>query len=426
MSDAWIIGSHSTPFGRHGDLDFKALTRQTYLGVLADAGLAGSGGAPIESAWFGNCLMDTWGQGSIRGQVCTVELVDEGLFPRHVPVINVEGACATASMALHAASKEIRSGDADVVLALGVEKVHRPEAATDPAVRQAMFDSFDAGMDNFDRSRLLDEYAEAAAVAGRSFEHGPGRTLFMDTYAMQAALHMHRFGTTQAQIAASAAKNHTYGSLNPNAQYRFAMTVDEVLADREVSWPLTRSMCAPIGDGAASAIVCSERFLAARPEPVRARAVRIMATALTGGTYRAVEEPSLSWHAAQRAYARAGIAPADVDVAEVHDATSFGEIHQVEAMGFCDEGQGGPFVAAGETGPGGTIPVNTGGGLVSKGHPVGATGLSMVNELVTQLRGEAGERQVADARVALQENGGGVMGLEEAACSVTLLARSDR
>jgi acetyl-CoA acetyltransferase len=234
---------------------------------------------------------------------------------------------------------------------------------------------------------------------------------------------MRRWGTTQAQIAAAAAKAHAYGARNPNAQYRFALTVEEVLGDRLVSWPLTRAMCAPIGDGAAAALVVDGDVLAGLPEPVRSRAVRVAATTLVGGRYRALDEPSLSSHAARRAYAAAGIGPADVDVAEVHDATSFCELYQCEMLGFCAEGDGGPFVASGVTGPGGTIPVNTSGGLVSKGHPVGATGLSMIHELVTQLRGEAGDRQVADARVGLAENGGGVMGLEEAACAITILER---
>jgi acetyl-CoA acetyltransferase len=421
VRDVWIIGTHSTRFAKRPDDSFKDLTRETYLGVLADAGL--EAGEVIEAGWFGNCLMHTFGQGGIRGQVSTVELVDEGLFPVHVPIVNVEGACATASMALHAAVKEIRAGDAEVTLAMGVEKTYRKGAETDAGVRQEMFDAYRAGFDNFDEDRLVREYEKAAAFAGCTFEQGPGRTMFMDTYALQAAVHMARHGTTQAHIAAGAAKNHTYAAHNPLAQYQFPMTVDEVLADRPVSWPLTRSMCAPIGDGAASAIVCSGAFLATLPERVRSRAVEVVATVLTGGHYRAIDERSLSFHAARRAYERAGITPGDVDVAEVHDATSFCELYQMEMLGFCEEGQGGPFVASGATGPGGVIPTNTGGGLVSKGHPVGATGLSMIHELVTQLRGEAGPRQVADARIALQENGGGVMGLEEAACSVTLLRR---
>lgn len=426
MREVWIVGSHTTAFGRRPDVGFKELTRETYLGVLDDAGLTGCAAEVLGSAWYGNCLMHTWGQGCIRGQVGLIELIDEGLFPRHAPIVNVEGACATASMALHAAIKDVRSGDVEASVALGVEKTFRPGAETDPQIRQAMLDAFAEGVDHFDLPRLVLAYEEAAEYAGCSFEQGPGRTMFMDTYAVQAQVHMRRHGTTQAQIAAGAAKNHGYGALNPNAQYRFKLSVDDVLADREVSWPLTRSMCAPIGDGAAAAIVCSGELLRTLPEPVQARAVRVLANVLTTGTYRAIDEPSLSYHAARRAYDRAGVRPVDVDVAEVHDATSFCELYQMEMLGFCAEGEGGPFVASGATGPGGTIPTNTSGGLVSKGHPVGATGLSMIYELVTQLRGEAGPRQVPDARIALQENGGGVMGLEEAACSVTILARSDR
>ncbi len=428
--DVFLLGAFSTPFGRHGDLDFKALARQAYLGVAADAGLPVEGSdagdaPPIDIAYFGNCGMHDWGQGCIRGQVCLVELVDEGRFPARVPVINVEGACATASMALHSAWKDIKAGTSELVLAMGVEKIWRPRSTVDEGERAKMFGFFEAGIDNFDRERLVEEYRKAGDVSGVPFETGEGRTFFMDTYAQQAAVHMARHGTTQAQIAAGAAKNHTYAVDNPNAQYRFPMTVEQVLEDREVSYPLTRAMCAPIGDGAAAALVCSAEFLRAQPEAVRARALRISASVLTGGIYRAVDEPSLAFHAGRKAYAQAGITPADVDVAEVHDATSFCELYQMEMLGFCAEGQGGPFVAAGETGPGGSIPTNTSGGLVSKGHPVGATGLSMVFELAAQLRGEAGARQVDGARIALAENGGGVIGLEEAACAVTILERLD-
>jgi acetyl-CoA acetyltransferase len=203
------------------------------------------------------------------------------------------------------------------------------------------------------------------------------------------------------------------------------MTVDEVMNDRPVSFPLTRAMCAPIGDGGAAAVLCSTDYLKSLPANVQARAIKLKATALTGGKYRNLDEPSLSYHAARKAYAVAGIAPSDVDVAEVHDATAFCEIYQSEMLGFCDIGKGGAFVESGATGPGGAVPINTSGGLVSKGHPVGATGLSMVYELVTQLRGEAGERQVPNARIGLAENGGGVVGLEEAACAITILERCD-
>ena len=421
--EVWIVGTHSTPFGKMPDVGFKDLTRLTMLGVAADAGIDLH---DVEFAYLGNCLAGAgFGMDSIRGQSWMLELVDEGLFPERVPVINVEGACATASMALHCAYKDVRSGESDVVLAIGVEKTYLPGADADPEVKARMFELFSKGVDQETLPRLEQHYREVGDQVGVAFETGPGRTMFMDTYALQAAVHMKRHGTTQRQIAAGSAKNHNYGAKNPLAQYRFETNVDQVLEDREVSYPLTRSMCAPTGDGAASVIVVSGDVLSGLPEAVRARAVRIAATSFSGGKYRSVDEPGLSRIAAHKAYATAGLTPSDVDVAEVHDATSFCEIYQCEMLGFCDEGEGGPFVESGATGPDGLVPINTSGGLVSKGHPVGATGLSMIHELATQLRGEAGERQVGGARVALQENGGGVIGLEEAACSVVLLERAD-
>jgi acetyl-CoA acetyltransferase len=422
MQDVYVVATHSTAFGKKPETTFKQLTRETYLGVLADIGW--ERGDDIEFTYFGNSAMHGVKQGTIRGQACTVELVDEGLLPKRMPIINVEGGCATGSMAFHAAFKDVASGASAVALAMGVEKLFLPKAATDPAAKKKMMAGFMNGVDNFDLPRLYAEYERAAKLAGGTFAPGTDRSFFMDTYAVQALLHMKRFGTTQRQLAIAAAKTHSYGALNPLAQYRIAMTPEEVLADRQIVYPLTRSMCAPIGDGAASAILCSADALGRLPAHVQARAARVRASVLTGGYYRDVAERSLSWVAAQRAYARAALGPDEVDVVEVHDASTFSEIYQLEMLGFAAEGEGGPLVESGATGPGGRIPVNTSGGLISKGHPVGATGLSMIHELVTQLRGEAGPRQVDGARVALQENGGGVIGLEEAACSVIILERA--
>lgn len=416
MDEVYIIGVSCTPFGKHPGLSFKDLTRQAYLEALADAGLPD--GDRIGQAWFGNCGMGHFGQHNIRGQVCFTPLVREGLFPQRVPMINVEAGCATASMALHGAWKDVRSGDVGLSLAIGVEKTFIPGDAE--RVQQI----FQGGIDQFDSEEWLAYYRDAGERSGKPFApQQSGGTLFMDTYAMQAAWHMRRHGTTREQIAFGAAKNHTAGARNPKAQYRFEMTPEQVMADREVSWPLTRAMCAPIGDGAAAALLCSHAVLAELPAAVRERAVRVRASALSGGKYRALDEPGLSQTAARKAYAAAGIGPGDVDVAEVHDATAFCEIYQAEMLGFCEIGQGGPFVGSGATALGGRVPINLSGGLVSKGHPVGATGLSMIYELVAQLRGECGERQVAGADIALAENGGGVIGFDEAACAVTVLQR---
>ena len=417
MRKVYVIATACTPFGKHEEKSFQDLSRWAYLDLLADAGLDADGARLIEQAWFGNCGMGQWGQGGIRGQVAFTPLVEEGLFPERVPMINVEGGCATASFAFHGAWKDVLSGQAEVSLAIGVEKL----VSRDAPERTAAI--FATGIDQLDRQKWLHYYAAAGAQAGKAFETGPGRTVFMDTYAMQAAWHMRHHGTTQRQIAAGAAKNHHHGSLNPKAQYRFELTVDEVLADREISFPLTRAMCSPLGDGAAAALLCSEEALANFPAAVRDRAVCIRASELSGGKYRRLDEPGLSRIAADKAYARAGLKPADIQLAEVHDATSFCEIYQLEMLRLCDDGQGGRFVESGATALGGRLPVNVSGGLVSKGHPVGATGLSMVYETCLQLRGEAGPRQVKGATLGLIENGGGVMGFDEAACAVHILER---
>lgn len=415
MNNAYIIGAFSTHFGKRPEDSVKALTREVVLGVLRDAG--GLEAARIESGWFGNCGMWLEGQGSIRGQVCLSPLVGEGLFPERVPVTNVEGGCASGSLALNGAWKDVVSGSTDISIAIGVEKTFYPGA---PQTTQRLMEG---GIDQYDPEQWQQYYREAGAACGMAFQPAEDRTIFMDTYAMQAAYHMQRFGTTQQQIAAAAAKSHCNGARNPRAQYQFEMTVDEVLADREISFPLTRAMCAPIGDGGAAALVVSEKIYRALPSEARERAVLIRGSALSGGKYRRLDEPGLSRIAAQKAYQQTGLGPGDIDLAEVHDATSFCEIYQAEMLGFCEEGEGGALVERGMTHIDGRIPINTSGGLVSKGHPVGATGLSMIAELVEQLRGEAGPRQVKDAHTALAENGGGAMGFDEAACSVVILQR---
>jgi acetyl-CoA acetyltransferase len=414
MSHVYVIGTACTAFGKHPHKTFKDLSREAYLDVLADAGM--SDGGAIEASWFGNCAMGTFGQRNIRGQVCFTPLVQDKLFPERVPMINVEGGCATASMAFHGAWKDILSGQAQLSLAIGVEKTFVPN---DPVRTKEIFEG---GVDQLDPQEWHEYYRKAGERAGKPFTtDAGGGTVFMNTYAMQAAYHMSKYGTTQRQIAVGASKNHHHGSLNPKAQYRFEATPEQVLEDRMVSFPLTRSMCAPIGDGAAAALLCSEEFLRGLPASVRERAVRVRASTLSGGKYRDLDEAGLSSVAAQKAYRSAGLTPAQIDLAEVHDATSFCEIYQAEMLGFCEPGQGGPLVASGATALGGKLPINLSGGLVSKGHPVGATGLSMIHELVLQLRHEAGPRQAERARIGLAENGGGVIGFDEAACSIIIL-----
>jgi acetyl-CoA acetyltransferase len=241
-----------------------------------------------------------------------------------------------------------------------------------------------------DPERWQGYYREVGEALGHPFVLGSDRSPFMDTYAMQALWHMGAHGTTERQIAAVAAKSHNNGALNPKAQYRFPMTIEEVLADRAVTTPFTRAMCSPIGDGAAAVLVASESFVGALSGSQRMRSIAIRSSVLRTGTYRPPEALGVVAKAAAAALAEAGLTPDDIDVAEVHDATAFSEISKAEAIGFCPEGAGGPLAESGATGLNGRIPLNPSGGLVSKGHPVGATGLAMLSEIVEQLRGEAG------------------------------------
>ena len=417
MREVYVMAVSCTAFGKRPSDSYKDLTREAYLDVLYDAGW--ENGDAIEQVWFGNCGMGTFGQRNIRGQVCFTPLVREGLFPERIPIINVEGGCATASMAFHGAWKDVASGDMNVSFAIGVEKTFFQGDAT------KTMEIFEGGIDQINPEEWYAYYGERGEEIGKPFDpNSSGGTVFMDTYAMQAAWHMKTWGTTQEQIAIAASKNHWHGSMNPKAQYNFEVSVEDALKDREVSFPITRSMAAPIGDGASAAILVSKDVLMRQPKVIRDRAVLVRASVLTGGKYRHPSEPGLSRVAAQKAYSKSGLTQDDVDILEVHDATSFCEIYQLEMLGFAKDGKGGSFVESGATKLGGCLPVNLSGGLVSKGHPVGATGLSMIYELMLQLRGEAKQRQSDGVKIALAENGGGVIGFDEAACSVILLEKT--
>lgn len=412
MDTVYVAGVGMTPFGRLIDTSIKAMTRQAVEAALADAGI---GADALEAAFFGNASQGHMeGQQMIRGQVALRAMGIQG-----IPVTNVENACASGSTAMFLAVNFVRSGEGDVALAIGAEKMFSHD-------RDRMFSVFDSAWDVSEadaiRERLL-RLGEGVSIPPGSTSPKP-YSVFMDVYAAFARFHMKRFGTTQRQLAAVAAKNHRHSQHNPLSQYRNPYTIDEVLAAPPITYPLTLPMCSPISDGAAAAIVCSEGGLR-RLGIDRRRAVRVLASVLQTGSDRdpSEVEKHCTAVAARRAYEKAGIAPADVSVAEVHDATAMGEIIQVENLGFCAFGDGGRLAERGDTSIGGRIPVNPSGGLESKGHPVGATGLGQVHELVTQLRGEAGARQVDGARIALAENGGGLQGIEEAVACVTILSR---
>lgn len=411
--DVFIAGIAHTKLGKHVDKSVKDLTREAVDGALRDAGAALS---DIGAAWFANVRQGQMeGQNSIRGQ-CALTAMGLG----GIPIFNVENACASSSSGLYQAYAAVKAGLHDVVIVVGTEKMFYPEK------RQAMMEAFFGGTDVHEMQSTWEGLQHIGAGIGPQREAGGDwrqQSFFMDVYASLARMHMKMYGTTQEQIAYAAAKNHTHSALNPLAQYRTPMSVEDVLQTPQIAWPLTRAMCAPISDGAAAAVVCSEKALT---KIGRTRAVRIRGMGVSSTVARAPE--ALESHcvalAAQRAYAAAGISAKDIDVVEVHDASSFAEILQIENLGLCGRGEGGPYTASGATTLGGECPVNTSGGLVSKGHPIAATGIIQLHELVTQLRGEAGARQVQGARIAVAENGGGFLRIEDAAAVVTVLDRA--
>lgn len=417
--DVFILGIGTSPVGRQPGSSFTDLVAEAVRNVLSDAQVDPE---LLTHVWFSNYMMDFWGQRACRGQEVLTPLAVEGLLPAGLPIINVEGGCASGSLAFHEAWKHVMAGIDEVAIAIGAEKMNDPSRPS-----SEVLESIGAAAGSLDPDSYWAPYHELAAELGTTFGSGSGGSFAMDCYALWAKDHARAFGTTVEQIAAAAAKNHTNAVDNVRAQYRFPLTVEEVLADRPVSDPLTRAMCAPTGDAAAAVVLCSDSYLRRQPSDVRNRAVRISGHALAGGQ-RGVRLTDSSrsrapLRSSSKAYAMANCAPQDLDLVELHDATSFAEIHLVEDLGLCDRGAGGPFTAAGATARDGQIPVNVSGGLVSRGHPIGATGLLMLNEAVLQLRGTAGGVQLEDPRTALVENGGGVIGHDVALCSVTILER---
>ncbi|WP_426040449.1 thiolase family protein [Brevundimonas sp. TWP2-3-4b1] len=404
--DVFIAGISMTRFGKRPDDSVKSLTAEAVTAALADAGAAVG---DIEAAWFSNTRQPMLeGQNTVRGQIALRPLGLTG-----IPVVNVENACASGSTALLSAIHWIKAGAGDIALIVGVEKMVWPDRPERVAA------AFAGGTDIHDREGVV---AYIRSMGGE--DPGPDRSLFMDFYAAQARAHMARHGTTQEDFARIASKNHSVGALNERAQYRTPMTVDQVLADKPVVFPFTRAMCAPVSDGAAAAVVCSAAGLARLCGP--GRAVRVRACVLVSASDRAANdfENHIGRRAAAKAYEQAGIGPVAVDLVEVHDATSYAEVQQIENLGLAEPGTVGARLRAGDFALGGRTPVNPSGGLVSKGHPVGATGIAQLFELTTQLRGEAGARQVEGARIAAAENGGGFLGVEEAATVVTILERA--
>jgi acetyl-CoA acetyltransferase len=407
--DVFIIGVGMTRFGRWLERSVKSLVAEAVVQALKDANCQPS---DLEAAFFSNTTQSIIeGQHLIRGQIALREIGIES-----IPIVNVENACASGSTAFYQAMNHLRAGAADIVLVVGAEKMYDADRLKSVAI-------FDGGWDVHQAKAVAERLASIGAGFPTPEGRGPGvASPFMELYASLAKGHMNKFGTTERQLATVAAKNHRHSTLNPLSQYQNDISIEDVLAGKVIAWPLTLPMCSPISDGAAAAVLCTKRALQRLSD---IRPVRVLGCALASGSSRewTDAEAHLCRRAADKAYDEAGIGPQDVSVAEVHDASAFAEIVQIENLRFCEIGQGGWLSERGETALGGRIPINPSGGLESKGHPIGATGLGQIHELVQQLRGEAGTRQVENARVAVAENGGGFIGVEEAAAVVTILGR---
>ncbi len=409
MKDVYVVGVSMTKFGPLPEATVKSLTATAVAEVLDDAGMTGD---QLQVAMFSNTAQAVIeGQTSTPGQFALGAAGLQGL-----PVVNVENACASGSTALWLAAIQVASGAADYALAVGAEKMVFRDHERQSMVMKAFEGGIDREREREILSALNDLSAPVEGAAGR-------RTLMMDVYAALCRAHMAAFGTTQEQLAVIASKNHTNASLNPKCHYNMPMTVEAILAGRALVHPLTVPMCSPLSDGAAAAIVCNKAGLQRLSLDVQRRAVRVRACELRSAVDRDWNQfdQNIIRRTAQAAYTAAGVSPHEVDVAEVHDAAAFGELFASEMLGFCALGEGGNFAESGATSLGGAIPINPSGGLESRGHPIGATGLAQIYELTTQLRGEAGARQVAGARIALQENGGAFAGVEEATAVVTIL-----
>src|SRR6056297_72490 len=412
MTNVYLAGLGMIRFNKYMDRNVRDMAHEVIQSALADSGLTK---ADLQAAFFSNTF---WGmfdnQHSIRGQV-----VLRSMGIGAIPVTNVENACAGASTALHLAYTGIRAGMYDVALVVGSEKISHPDKTKSLTAYATCMD-----VENFENQVKLMEKANSmfqVTIPDDQTPPGEGRSIFMDAYAMGARWHMSRFGSTQHQLATICAKNHFHGSLNPMSQYQKDMSVDDVLADKPIAYPLTRAMCAPVGDGAAAAVVCSEDFLKKLKDP---RPIKIRASVHGSGTDRDFDGEDIGERLVNQAYDMGGLGPEDIDIAELHDASAYGELHQTEAMGFCPVGEGGPYAETGTTRLGGKKPVNTSGGLECRGHPIGASGLAQIYELGLQLRGEAGKRQAEGVKIGLAENGGGNIGVEEAAMCIHILEKA--
>jgi acetyl-CoA acetyltransferase len=408
MRDVAIVGAGMTNFGKFLDRSMKDLAGEAVRGALDSAGIDKS---KLQVAVVGNATAGLiTGQEMIRGQVA---LRDMGIGG--IPIINTENACASSSTAFHVAWMYVASGMYDIALAVGMEKLyHEDKRRSFQAIGAAVDVEWVQQMAAQARAAQEKQRADNPDVAEGA---GEKRSMFMDFYAAFARAHMAKYGTTKEQFARVAVKNHYHGSLNPHAQYREVYSLEDVLASPPVAEPLTRLMCSPIGDGAAATVLVSAEMA----KQFTTKPVFVRASVLGSGFDRAPGEPDVTQTVAKKAYEMAGVGPQDLNVVECHDASAPAELVLYEELGLCAPGEGGKLIDSKATYIDGPIPVNPSGGLISKGHPIGATGVAQIYEIFTQLRGEAGERQVKNPKVGMTENGGGMVKGDPAALSVHIL-----
>jgi len=363
-----VAGIGTTRFAKQPNRSFKELVADAVTATLKDAGTTAG---EIQACFFGNAVA-----GTITGQeMLAAQFALRPLGFGDLPVSNVENACASASTAFHLAWQAVANGVHEVVLAVGAEKMTHPDKAR----------SFAAIGGSVDVDTVPPDLP-----AGRSF--------LMDLYAESAQRYLDHTGATVEDLARVVVKAQRNGALNPAAQFGGEWTVDEVLAARHIVGPFTLPMCSPVSDGAAAALLVADR-------PTGTPRVTVLAS--VNQTAPADGSHSVTSAAAEKAYARAGLGPEDLDCVEVHDAAASAELILTEQLGLTEPGGGARLLASGATALGGRLPVNTGGGLLARGHPIGATGLAQIVEIVQQLRGDAGRRQVPGARVGLTQNAGG-------------------
>lgn len=381
MRQVYVAGAAMTRFTKQPDRTMKSLVREAVRGALDDAG---RDLAEVQACHFGNAVST-----SITGQeMLLAQFALRPLGLGEVPVFNVENACASASTAFHLAWQGVAAGAYDVALAVGAEKMTHPDKARSFAAIGGSVDVDDVPADlPADRSYLMDLYAQASLR------------------------YMAASGATREDLALVVVKNQRHGMLNPASQYGAELTVEDVLGAREIVWPFTLPMCSPISDGAAAAVLVSGDRVPSREYavPVLASVVR---TAPPDGSVR------VTTLAGDAAYETAGLGPDDLDCLEVHDAAASAELQIYEQLGLAKPGEGAALIRDRATFLGGRWPVNTGGGLLARGHPIGATGLGQIAEAVLQLRGLAGARQVPGARIALTHNAGGWHGEDNVVSAV--------